>query len=80
MNCVLRAWTFWIPAHYQAECQDDMERMVFSRMRQAVGNQHTKALFRDAGDGTVEVIVLSVWDSMAHIKAFMGPHFLLLDF
>jgi hypothetical protein len=73
---VLRAWTFWIHAFRQEECREDMERMVFGRMRQASGNQHANALFRDAGDGTVEVIVLSVWDSIEHVKAFAGPDYL----
>jgi hypothetical protein len=78
MESVLRAWTFWIHAFRQAECREDMEREVFSRMRQAAGNQYANALFRDAGDGdgTIEVVVLPVWDSIDHIRAFAGPGYL----
>lgn len=76
MSQILRTWTFWIHAVIEEECRNDIERMVLSRMRQASGNQRASALFNDAGDGTVEVTVLSVWDSMAHIEAFVGPDYL----
>jgi hypothetical protein len=50
--------------------------MTLSRMRLASGNQRASALFNNAGDGTVEVVVLSVWHSLEHIKAFAGPNYL----
>ena len=76
MSHVLRAWTFWIHAAIEPQCREDMERMIFARMRQAPGNRRAKALFRHEGDGTVEVTVLSLWDSMAHIQAHVGPNHL----
>ena len=76
MDHVLRAWTFWIHAHLQDECRADLEHFVFRQMRQAPGHQRVCALFRDAGDGTLEVMVLSLWDSIAHIQAFAGPDYL----
>jgi hypothetical protein len=76
MSHILRAWTFWIHADLEDECRSDMERLVFGRMRQAPGNLRVNALFNDAGDGTVEVVVLSLWESMEHIRAFAGPLYL----
>ena len=62
MSQILRTWTFWIFAVIEDECRDDIERMVLSRMRTAPGNRRASALFNNAGDGTVEVVVLSIWD------------------
>lgn len=76
MSQILRTWTFWIFAVIEDECRDDIERMVLCRMRTAPGNRRASALFNNAGDGTVEVVVLSIWDSMAHIEAFVGPNYL----
>ena len=50
--------------------------MILKRMRSAPGNQRASSLFNNAGDGTVEVVVLSVWNSMEDIKAFAGPNYL----
>ena len=76
MNQILRTWTFWIHAVIEEECRTDVEQMILSRMRLAPGNQRAISLFNNAGDGTVEVVVLSVWDSLEHIKAFAGPNYL----
>jgi len=76
MNTILRTWTFWIHAVLEEECRDDLEAFVLNRMREAPGNRRASALFRDAGDGTLEVVVLSVWDSMRHIRDFAGPDYL----
>lgn len=45
-------------------------------MRSAPDNQRASVLLKNAGDGTVEVVVLSVWKSLDHIKAFAGPNYL----
>ena len=76
MSQILRTWTFWIHAAIKDECRRDVEQMVLTRMRSAPGNQRASVLLNDAGDGTVEVVVLSVWDSMAHIQAYAGPNYL----
>lgn len=76
MNQILRTWTFWIHAAIEEECRRDVEQMILSRMRLAPGNRRASSLFNHAGDGTVEVVVLSIWDSMEHIKAFAGPNYL----
>jgi hypothetical protein len=76
MDNILRTWTFWIHLALQEECREDLEVCVLKRMRQAPGNQRASALFRDVGDGTLEVVVLSVWDSIDKIKEFAGPNYL----
>ena len=73
---ILRIWTFWIHAAIEDECRNDVERMILPRMRAAPGNQRASVLLKNAGDGTVEVVVVSVWESLDHIKAFAGPNYL----
>lgn len=76
MTQILRTWTFWIHAAIEDECRNDVEQMVLPRMRSAPGNQRASVLLKNAGDGTVEVVVLSVWESIGHIQAFAGPNYL----
>lgn len=75
MGKVLRAWTFWIRAELRGECSDHLDATVLLRLRAAKGNQRAAALFRDLNDGTTEVVVVSVWDSMESIRLYAGdPH------
>lgn len=75
MGKILRAWTFWIRAELRGECSDHLEATVLVRLRAAKGSQRAAALFRDLNDGTTEVVVVSVWDSMESIRAYTGdPH------
>ena len=76
MSQILRTWTFWIHAAIEDECRSDVEQIILKRMRSAPGNQRANSLFNNAGDGTVEVVVLSVWNSMEDIEAFAGPNYL----
>jgi hypothetical protein len=76
MTQILRTWTFWIHVAIEDECRNDVERMILPRMRAALGNRRASVLLKNAGDGTVEVVVLSVWESLDHIKAFVGPNYL----
>ena len=76
MSQILRTWTFWIHEAIEEECRRDVEQMVLTRMRAAPGNQRASVLLNNAGDGTVEVSVLSLWESLAHIVAFAGPNYL----
>lgn len=69
---ILRAWTFWIRTHLTDECRAHLESTKLLEMGRALGNQRAAALFRDLGDGTTEVVVVSVWDSMECIRAFSG--------
>ncbi|MBO9512791.1 MAG: antibiotic biosynthesis monooxygenase [Variovorax sp.] len=75
MGKILRAWTFWIRTELRGECSDHLDATVLQRIRAAEGNQRAAALFRDLNDGTTEVVVVSVWDSMESIQAYAGdPH------
>jgi hypothetical protein len=75
MGKILRAWTFWIRAELRGECSDHLDATVLKRLRGAKGNRRAAALFRDLNDGTTEVVVVSVWDSMESIRAHTGdPH------
>lgn len=72
MHNILRAFTFWIRTELRDECNDYLERTKLRELRAAPGSQRAAAVFRDLGDGTTEVVVMSVWDSMTSIDAFMG--------
>lgn len=76
MNQILRTWTFWIHAVDEDDCRTVVEQLILARMRLASGNRRASVLFNDARDGTLEVVVLSVWDSLDHIKTFAGPNYL----
>jgi len=69
---VLRAFTFWIRSHLRDECNAYLESTRLKELRSAPGIQRAAAVFRDLGDGTTEVVVMSVWDSMESILAFAG--------
>lgn len=72
MNTILRAWTFWILTPLREECNDHLERSKLKEYRSVEGCQRAVALFRDLGDGSTEVAFVSVWNSMAHIRAHVG--------
>ena len=76
MNTILRAWTFWIHTHLHDECKAHLDATKLPELCAVPGNQRAAALFRDMGDGTTEVVVLSVWDSMESIRAFTGDQHL----
>lgn len=71
-NNILRAWTFWIRAALREECREHLERTKLKELAAVPGNQGATALFRDLEDGTTEVVVVSMWDSMDSIRAFVG--------
>ncbi|VTU14231.1 hypothetical protein SRS16CHR_00989 [Variovorax sp. SRS16] len=72
MSSILRAWTFWILTPLREECREYLERTKLTEYRAVPGCQRAAALFRDLGDGSTEVSVVSVWHSMAHIRAHVG--------
>ena len=72
MDNILRTWTFWIRTPLREECRAHLEQGKLKEMRAAPGNQRAAALFRDRGDGTTVVVVMSIWDSMQSIRAFAG--------
>lgn len=73
---ILRAWTFWILTPLREECREHLERTKLKEYRGVDGCQRAVALFRDLGDGSTEVAFISVWKSMAHIRAHVGDEIL----
>lgn len=76
MSPILRTWTFWIHAALREECRLHLEATKLPELRSQRGNLRAAAVFRDLEDGTTEVVVMSVWDSMASIEAFAGKQLL----
>ncbi len=72
MSPILRTWTFWIHSALREECRLHLEATKLPELRIQPGNRRAAAVFRDLDDGTTEVVVMSVWDSMASIEAFTG--------
>ena len=72
MTIILRAWTFWILTPLREECREHLERTKLKEYRETRGCQRATALFRDLGDGSTEVEFVSIWESMAHIRAHVG--------
>ncbi|MDB5879131.1 MAG: hypothetical protein JWQ41_2545 [Variovorax sp.] len=68
---ILRSWTFWIHTHLREECQEYMENYKLKEMNAAPGNERATAIFRDLGDGSTEVVVISIWESMDMIRRFV---------
>lgn len=72
MTAILRTWTFWILTPLHEECQAHLERTKLPELQSFEGCQRSSALFRDLGDGSTEVTVVSSWVSMAAIRAAFG--------
>jgi hypothetical protein len=72
MNPILRTWTFWIHSALREECRLHLEATKLPELRLRAGNRRAAAVFRDLDDGTTEVVVMSIWESMASIEAFAG--------
>ena len=72
MKKVLRAWTFWIRSHLKEECGGYLDQFVLPELRRQPGNLRAAPLFRDLTDGTTQVVVASIWESMEHIRAYDG--------
>lgn len=72
MDPILRTWTFWIRAELREECRLHLEATKLPHLASQPGNLRVTALFRDLDDGTTEVVVVSIWESMARIEEFTG--------
>ena len=69
---VLREWTFWIRTELCEECRAHLDATKLPELKMQPGCQRATALFRDLGDGSTEVMVVSTWDTMDSIRAFAG--------
>ena len=72
MDKIFRAGTFWIRTELREECQTYLDTIKLKEMNAAPGNERAAALFRNLGDGTTEVAVVSVWESMEAIRQYVG--------
>ena len=69
---IVRMWRGWVRTDRLAEYVDIVERTGMSDYRQTPGNEGAQLLTRDLGEGRTELITLSWWSDIDHIKAFAG--------
>ena len=69
---ILRTYGFWILSSLRDECRKFLEATTLKELIGSPGNLRSVALFRDQEDGTVEVVIMALWDSMDSVKAFLG--------
>src|SRR3954470_16914977 len=69
---IARMWRGWVPTEKAAEYAEIVERTGMSGYRRTPGNQGAQLLTRDLGDGRTEIITLSWWTDLDHIRAFAG--------
>jgi heme-degrading monooxygenase HmoA len=69
---IARMWRGVVRTEKLAEYVDIVERTGMAGYRRTPGNQGAQLLTRDLGEGRSEVITLSWWADLDHIKAFAG--------
>lgn len=69
---ILRTYGFWIVSALREECREFLEKNTLKELIESPGNLRSTALFRDLADGTTEVTILALWDSMESVQAFHG--------
>jgi len=69
---ILRTYGFWIQSSMRDECREFLEANTLKELVDSPGNLRSTALFREQTDGTVEVVILALWDSMESVKQFLG--------
>jgi heme-degrading monooxygenase HmoA len=73
MPRILRIWRGETPAARAAEYLQRVTPIALADYRRIPGNRGAWVLSRAAGDVT-QVMTVSLWDSMASIRAFAGDH------
>lgn len=69
---IARMWRGWVRTAKTAEYVDIVERTGMAGYRRTPGNLGAQLLTRDLGGGRSEIITLSWWVDLDHIKAFAG--------
>src|ERR1700712_3694977 len=69
---ILRTYGFWVLSSLRDECREFLEATTLKELIETPGNLRSVALFRDQEDGTVEVVIMALWDSMESVMAFHG--------
>jgi hypothetical protein len=68
---ILRTYGFWILTSLREECREFLEANTVKELIESPGNLRTTAMFRDLDDGTTEVTIVALWDSMESVIAFL---------
>lgn len=69
---IVRMWRGWVHTDRAAEYVEYVERTGMTEYRKTPGNLDAQLLSRDLGDGRTEVVTLSWWPDLGHIRAFAG--------
>jgi hypothetical protein len=69
---IARMWRGWVRTDRAAEYVDIIERTGMAEYRRTPGNQGAQLLTRDLGGGRTEIVTLSWWPDLDHIRAFAG--------
>lgn len=69
---IARMWRGWVRTEAAAEYVDIVERTGMAGYRRTPGNLGAQLLTRDLGEGRTEVVTLSWWVDLDHIRAFAG--------
>ena len=71
-HMIARMWRGWVPTEKAVEYADIVERTGMAGYRRTPGNHGAQLLTRDLGDGRTEIVTLSWWTDLEHIRAFAG--------
>jgi hypothetical protein len=69
---IARMWRGWVRTEVAGEYAEIVERTGMAGYRQTPGNLAAQLVTRDLGDGRTEIITLSWWTDLEHIRAFAG--------
>ena len=69
---IARMWRGSLPTAKLTEYVEIVERTGMAGYRRTEGNLGAQILTRDLGDGTAEIVTLSWWPDLDHIRAFAG--------
>jgi ketosteroid isomerase-like protein len=69
---IARIWRGVVPADATAEYARYVDETGVAQYRRTPGNRSADILTRDLGDGTAEILALSVWDGWDDIRRFAG--------
>jgi len=69
---IARLWRGWVATDRADEYVDYIAKTGLAEYRQTPGNRGAQMWTRDLGDGRTEVMTLSWWESLDHIRGFAG--------
>jgi uncharacterized protein YndB with AHSA1/START domain/heme-degrading monooxygenase HmoA len=69
---IARVWRGWVRTERLAEYVAIVDRTGLAGCRRTPGNAGAQLLTRDLGEGRTELITISWWTDLQHIKSFAG--------